>query len=163
MARRVFFSFHYENDVTRSMVVRNSLTIKSKEKTGFVDKAEFEKIKRQGDRAIKKWIDTQLNGTSVTVVLVGSETLNREYVKYEIEQSYKRGNAILAVNVGNVKDLTGNISTSQSVYNVVIGKNIDGSSLWFSNIVDGIYDYKLNDGYNNLGDWIEKAATKKGK
>lgn len=162
MVRRVFFSFHYGNDVTRSMVVRNSLTIKNKEKTGFVDKAEFEKIKRQGDRAIKTWIDTQLNGTSVTVVLVGAETLNREYVKYEIEQSYKRGNAILAVNIGNIKDFSGSTSTSQSVYKV-IGKDIDGSSLWFSDIVDGIYDYKLNDGYSNLGDWIEKAAAKKGK
>jgi hypothetical protein len=55
MARKVFFSFKYE-DVTRAMVVRQSAVTKGKEATGFIDKADFEKIKKQGDQAIKNWI-----------------------------------------------------------------------------------------------------------
>ena len=43
MARRVFFSFHYENDINRSMTVRNSWVTQGKEAAGFIDKAEFEK------------------------------------------------------------------------------------------------------------------------
>ncbi|MCH0018293.1 TIR domain-containing protein, partial [Enterococcus faecium] len=70
MVRRVFFSFHYA-DVTRAMVVRNSWTLRGTKEAGFVDKAEFEKVKRNGDIAIKNWIDNQLIGTSVTVVLIG--------------------------------------------------------------------------------------------
>ncbi|EKY7872340.1 TIR domain-containing protein, partial [Enterococcus faecium] len=113
MVRRVFFSFHYA-DVTRAMVVRNSWTLRGTKEAGFVDKAEFEKVKRNGDIAIKNWIDNQLIGTSVTVVLIGKETLDREYVKYEIQESYKRGNAILAVNIGKIKDFNQMTTTSQS-------------------------------------------------
>lgn len=68
--RKVFFSFKYE-DVSRAMVVRNSWVAQGKEAAGFVDAADFEAIKRQGVQAIKNWIDKQLSGTSVTVVLVG--------------------------------------------------------------------------------------------
>ena len=71
--RKVFFSFKYE-DVSRAMVVRNSWVAQGKEAAGFIDAADFEDIKRQGDQAIKNWIDKQLNGTSVTIVLVGEKT-----------------------------------------------------------------------------------------
>jgi MTH538 TIR-like domain (DUF1863) len=64
MARKVFFSFKYE-DVSRAMIVRNSDVIRGDEKRGFIDKAEFEKVERQGDAAIKAWIDDQLQGTTV--------------------------------------------------------------------------------------------------
>ena len=36
------------------MVVRNSWVTQGKEAVGFVDAADFEKIKRQGDQAITK-------------------------------------------------------------------------------------------------------------
>ena len=84
MARRVFFGFKYKQDVSRSMVVRNSWVAQGKEAAGFIDAADFEKLKRQGDPAIKNWIDKQLNGTSVTVVLVGEKTCDSRWVKYEI-------------------------------------------------------------------------------
>ena len=81
MARKVFFSFKYE-DVTRAMVVRQSAVTKGEEAAGFIDKADFEKIKKQGDQAIKNWIDAQLKGTTVTAVLVGAETCASRWVKY---------------------------------------------------------------------------------
>ena len=81
MARKVFFSFKYE-DVTRAMVVRNSWV--TQDSAGFIDAVDFEKIKKQGDAAIQKWIDGQLLGTSVTVVLVGKETCTSRWVKYEV-------------------------------------------------------------------------------
>ena len=81
MARRVFFSFHYANDVVRANQVRNSwVTKEDREAAGFiVNAAEFEKIKDKGDTAIKKAaIKDQLSGTSVTAVLIGSDTSNRD-------------------------------------------------------------------------------------
>lgn len=82
MTRRAFFSFHYKNDVWRANQVRNSWVTQGKEAAGFIDSAEFEKIKGKGkgDNAVEDWIDEQLKGTSVTVVLIGSETSNRKYV-----------------------------------------------------------------------------------
>uniref|UniRef100_A0A7C4JQB3 TIR-like domain-containing protein n=1 Tax=Thermodesulfobacterium geofontis TaxID=1295609 RepID=A0A7C4JQB3_9BACT len=109
MARRVFFSFHYERDIWRVNVVRNSWVPKGNYiNAGFIDAAEFEKIKRQGDQAIKRWIDEQLEGTSVTVVLIGAETYSRLWVRYEIIKSFDRGNGLLGVYIHNIEDSRGN-------------------------------------------------------
>src|SRR6476619_621931 len=98
MARRVFFSFKYD-DVSRAWVVRNSWVTQGTEAAGFVDSAEFDRIERGGDRAIQAWIDSQLDGTSVTVVLVGARTCWSRWVKYEIEKSKSRGNGLLGVDI----------------------------------------------------------------
>ncbi len=79
MARRTF-SFDYEQDNWRARQVRNSWITKEREATGVRDTAGWGGVKKQGDAAIKKWIDDQLVGMSVTVVLIGSETSTRQYV-----------------------------------------------------------------------------------
>ena len=136
MARRVFFSFYYENDLSRALVVKNNWALKENEESGFINKGEFERIKRDGEESIRRWIDKQLAGTSVTVVLIGSETLDSEYVQYEIEKSYERGNAIIALKIGKVKNLSQKTSISQSVVKIV-GKKANGELLWFDEIIDG--------------------------
>lgn len=85
MARRAFFSFHFERDVWRAGQVRNSWVTQDREDAGFWDAAAWESVKRKGDAAVHAWIDGQLKGTSVTVVLIGTETAQRKYVSYEIE------------------------------------------------------------------------------
>lgn len=158
MARRVFFSFHYDNDITRSMTVRNSWVTQGKEAAGFIDKAEFEQVKRQGDAAVHRWIDKQLEGTSVTVVLIGSDTLNRPFVQYEICKSLQRGNAVIGVLIHNIKDMrTGRYSPRGNTH-TVIGHYYDGSPAYFDAVCDGIYDYSSQNGYVNMGTWIENAA-----
>lgn len=158
MARRVFFSFHYDNDITRSMTVRNSWVTQGKEAAGFIDKAEFEQVKRQGDAAVHRWIDKQLEGTSVTVVLIGSDTLNRPFVQYEICKSLQRGNAVIGVLIHNIKDMrTGRYSPRGNTH-TVIGYYNDGSPAYFDAVCDGIYDYSSQNGYVNMGTWIENAA-----
>lgn len=161
MARRVFFSFHYEEDISTSMTVRNSWVIKGKEAAGFVDKAEFEKVKKQGNSAVCNWIDKQLEGTSVTVVLIGKETLNRKFVQYEIIKSIERGNAIIGVYVHRLKGFKPNYSLDKCDKHTIIGKYSNGNPIYFDDICDGIYDYRLDDGYNNLGRWINRAALSK--
>lgn len=157
MARRVFFSFHYANDVWRANIVRHGWVTQGKEVAGYIDKAEFEKVKKKGKKAIENWIDNQLKGTSVTVVLIGSKTLDRPYVQYEIRESIRRENAIIGVQIGSIKNRDGKTTTSQSQYKLIDGKQ------WFSDVVEGFYDYSLGDGYSNLGKWIENAAKAKGK
>lgn len=164
MARRVFFSFHYENDISRAMIVRNSWVIQGTEKAGFVDKADFETIKRKGDRAVENWIDEQMNGTSVTVVLLGSETLSRPFVQYEIRKSLEKGNAIIGVKINNLKNMnTGRISTVCNLHTCVGKWASSGKMIYFDEISDGVYDYVSQNGYENMGKWIEDAAKKKGK
>jgi len=160
MARRVFFSFHYENDINRTMVVRKSWVLRGVEETGFKDKAEFEEVKRRGKKAIEDWIDEQLKGTTVTVVLIGEETLERPYVQYEICQSLNKGNSIIGVKINNIKDMKTKLDSKQGNIHTVIG-NKNGENVYFDNIAYGIYDYIKDDGYNNLGKWIENASNNK--
>lgn len=162
MARRTFFSFHYENDVSRANVVRNSWVTKDREAAGFVDAAAFEEVKKKGEAAIKKWIDDQLSGTSVTVVLIGTETSSRPYIKYELEQSWKKGNGILAVKVNNIKDLKSNRSVAgDTSFGAIFTTTKDNKQ--FFNQRFKTYDWAGDDGYANLGTWIEDAAKAAGK
>jgi len=146
MARRAFFSFKYK-DVSRAMVVRNSWVTQGKEAAGFIDAADFEEIKRKGDPAIKNWIDAQLKGTSVTVVLVGEKTCSSRWVKYEIEKSIEIGNGLLGIDVSKIKDLQGN--TSDRCGQIPKGYEF--------------YLWNNDKGYENMGDWIENAAKDAGR
>lgn len=140
------------------MIVRNSWVTQGKEAAGFIDKAEFEKMKRKGEKEVYKWIDKQLEGTSVTVVLIGAETLSRPFVQYEICKSLQRGNAVIDVYINWIRDMrTLKISAKGNVH-TVIGYYEDGSPAYFDNVCDGIYDYVTQDGYANMGSWIEIAA-----
>lgn len=161
MARKTFFSFHFERDSWRAGQVRNSGLFKGDD-AGFIDKADWEEVKRKGDQAIKRWIDEQLHGTSTTVVLIGSETSERKYVGYEIEQSAKRGNGLIGIYIHRVKDVNGRTDTK--------GKNPfdnwyyerNGKNVYFSEIYP-TYDWVNDNGRDNLGKWIEAAAKKAGK
>ena len=146
MARKVFFSFKYE-DVHRAMNVRNCNVIAGAIKSGFIDKADFEAVERGGDAAIKKWIDGQLHGTSVTAVLVGANTHKSKWVRYEIEQSISRGNGILTIDISKVADMR--------------GATTDCCALR----VSGYKHYLWNNGNGrgNLGAWVEAAAVAAGK
>ena len=82
MARKVFYSFHYDNDISRVMAVRNRwVTYGGQMASAILDKADFESLKLQGNSAVKRWIDKQMDGTSVTIVLIGEQTLNRPFVQ----------------------------------------------------------------------------------
>lgn len=163
MTRKAFFSFHYKNDVWRANQVRNSWVTKDdKEAAGFIDAAAFEKVKKDGDAAIKKWIRDQLVGTSVTVVLIGSETNNRDYIKYELQQSYQKGNGLVGVHIHKLKDKDGNTSSKGETTFGELGKSDKGESIYFFEVAK-IYDYVDDDGYSNMGKWIEAAAKKAGK
>lgn len=146
MARRVFFSFEY-GDVSRAMVVRHSWVTQGTQAAGFIDAADFESLKKQGDAAVKKWIDAQLDGTTVTVVLVGEKTCDSKWVKYEIDKSIERGNGLLGIDISKIKDLEQHTTER-------CGEMPEGYPF---------YLWNKDDGYNKMGEWIEKAAKKAGK
>ena len=162
--RHVFFSFDWD-DVWRVNQVRHSWVAKgSYTAAGFVDSAEIETLKRNTYQSIKNWINKQIDGTSVTCVLIGSQTANSKWVKYEIEQSIDKGNGLLGVYIYNVKDRHGYTSTKgaspfrQPPFNLTPTTN--------TNLVYpccSYYDWVNNEGYQNLGNWIEKAARQAGR
>ncbi len=163
MARKAFFSFHYERDVWRAGQVRNSwITKPDRETAGFWDSSDWEEVKKKGDAAIKKWIDDQLIGTSVTVVLIGAETSNRDYVKYELEKSWSRGNGILGIHIHNLKNSKGETDNKgSSAFGPIFKSTNDDKQYFYERF--STYDWIDDDGYNNLGKWVEAAAKQAGK
>ncbi|WP_375462477.1 TIR domain-containing protein [uncultured Methylobacterium sp.] len=148
MARHTFFSFHHQLDNWRAGQVRNSWVTQDRVDAGFWDAAEWEKVKKLDKASIQNWIDGQMKGTSVTVVLIGAETSQREHVKYEISQSVLLGKGMLGIYVHNVKNKEG-LTTYQ-------GSNPLPSGY-------PTYNWIFDDGRANIGSWIEAAAKKAGK
>lgn len=105
MARRVFFSFHYDNDNWRAAQIRN---IGALEGNKEASSNEWEQVKRGGDQAIKRWIDGQMQGKSCVIVLVGRDTAMRKWIDYEISSGWNSGKAVFGIYVDNLLDRNGN-------------------------------------------------------
>ncbi|MFF4268820.1 TIR domain-containing protein [Streptomyces sp. NPDC001536] len=142
MARRTFFSFHYERDVWRSSVVRKSAALKTDISSEFIDASLWEESKLKGDGALRELINDALYGTTVTAVLIGAETHRRRWVKYEISQSTARGNGIFGIYIHNIRDQNGDQGAR--------GVNpLDSQYM--------TYDWINDNGYDNLSRWVETA------
>ena len=105
--RRVFFSFHYQQDVWRVNQVRNSWRYRhesEREAEGFYDGSIWERSKREGDESLKALIREGIKNTSVTYVLAGTHTYQRRWVRYEIARSIVKGNGLLTVKIYNMRD-----------------------------------------------------------
>ena len=97
----VFYSFHFDNDVFRVQQVRNMGII---EDNAPVSPNEWEEVRRKGNASIQKWIDDNMAYRRCVVVLVGSETASREWVKYEIKRAYDTKKALFGIYIHNLKD-----------------------------------------------------------
>ena len=87
-----------------------------------------------------------MKGTSVTVVLIGTLTSEREYVQYEIDQSWDKKNGLIGVYMHNMKDQ--NHKTEKKGENPFVKLGYKGIRT---------YDWVNDNGYENLGKWIEAA------
>jgi hypothetical protein len=193
MARRVFFSFHYQDVIDfRANVVRQHWVTKlNREEAGFFDASLWGKATIERDSYLKRLINSGLENTSVTCVLIGSETYNRPWVRYEILKSYKRGNSIIGVHINSIKgrDERTKLSGPNPLQFVGVTFSDDGRTitLWEKidevwkryEEIDGsasyqiggvaqeyrgkgfnlanwfpVYDWVLNDGYNNFSNWV---------
>ena len=148
MARRVFFSFHYQRYIWRVNQIRNIPNIIGSAAAGFQDASLWEETKKKGDDAIKRLIDSGLENTTVTVVCIGNKTAGRKFINYEIEQSLKKGNGLVGIQIHHLKDKDENVDTPGE-----IPPQIEKA---------GYKVYKYTDQIA-LARWIEEAATKAGK
>ena len=148
MARRVFFSFHYQRDIWRVNQIRNIGEIVGASAAGFHDASLWEEAKKKGDAAIKAMIDEGLENTTVTVVCIGGATAGRKYINYEINQSLARGNGLLGIQIHELKDKNGNTDTVGTTPSLLISAGAP------------VYKYASHD---KLKLRIEEAAKAAGK
>jgi hypothetical protein len=128
-----------------------------REAAGFIDAAEWEEVKQDGEEAIKEWIGDQMHGTSVTAVLIGNETADRDWVRYEIKKSIERGNGIVGIKVHSLKDKEGStdFGGSNPLKKFVVEQ--DGDVKTLSSIFP-TYHWNRDNGRENIGEWVEEAA-----
>ena len=107
MARRVFYSFHYKPDNWRAATVRNIGVVEGNSPASDND---WETVKNGGDAAIKRWIANQMNRRTCTVVLVGTNTANREWINYEIVKSWNDGMGVVGIYIHGLKNKEGRLS-----------------------------------------------------
>ena len=100
--RRVFFSFDYD-DVFPVNIVRNRWVMQDPSAREFVDAANREKQKNEPS-VIRRWINDQLDGCSVTAVLIGWQTSKSKWIKYEIEKSRELKKGILGIYIHKIPD-----------------------------------------------------------
>ena len=162
MVRRAFYSFYYKPDNWRASQVRNMGVVDGNKPATDND---WEKIKKGGDAAIKKWIDSQLSGKSVAIVLIGSNTSGRKWIKYEIKKAWEEKKGVLGIYIHNLKDKDRNQSTKGknpfSAYKIG-GKNMANIVKTYNpqySTSKDVYEHIKN----NLAKWIEDAIKIRGK
>jgi hypothetical protein len=77
MSRKVFYSFHFDNDNWRAGQVRNMGVVEGNQP---VSGNKWEEIK-QSEASIKRWIDDNLKDKSCLIVLIRRENKRKEVGK----------------------------------------------------------------------------------
>lgn len=141
MARFVFFSFAYEDVKNFKVnVVRNSWLLNHREET-FIDGSIWESEITKEDDEIKDLISFGLNGTSVTVVLIGQNTANRRWVNYEIVKSFDKGNGILGIHINRIRGKTGRTARGRNpLQRLGFQISEDGRKVYFFELKDGKWE-----------------------
>ncbi len=156
--RQIFYSFHFDNDVMRVQQIRNIGALEDNKPVSIND---WEEVKKKGKASIEKWIDDNMKYRSCVVVLVGAETANRPWVKYEIEKAWNNGKGLVGIYIHNLKcprngkSVKGANPFDQFNFN-------DGRKL--SSVVKchdpSSYD-AYNDIKNNIETWVEQAIQQR--
>lgn len=100
--RTVFYSFHYDRDVLRVQLVRNIGAVDGSPALGS---QEWETVRRNSQQAVVNWIDKQMAYKRAVVVLIGQQTANRPWVKYEIEKAWKGKKPLVGVHIHGLSSM----------------------------------------------------------
>lgn len=162
MARRTFFSFHYEPDVWRAWNVRNCLTLAGDDAdAGFFDSSVFEASRRVSEASLKAFLRDGMKNSSVTCILAGTDTWSRRWVRYEIVRAILKGNGLLTVDIHGVKNSKGETSTRGADPLAQIGLYNTDKGIYFAEWKGGKWvayaDYTLPISEKDL--WFDAPTT----
>ncbi|MCG6118711.1 MAG: TIR domain-containing protein [Aquimonas sp.] len=157
MARKIFYSFHFDNDVMRVQLVRNMGVV---EGNTPVTPNTWEEVKRKGDAAIERWIDDNMLGKSCVVVLIGTETHRRPWVQREIRKAWADGKGLLGVYIHNLRcPRNGTCPKGNNPFDL-FSFTLNGRT-----VTPKVYDPKVSDAYGdiaaNLAGWVEAAIKQR--
>jgi hypothetical protein len=156
MARYVFTSFRFAYDHWRAQMVRNMGSV---EGNSIMNPSDWEQVKRQGDDAVRRWIDRELKGKSCNVVLIGAHTTSRKWIKHEMRKAWDDGKGVLGIYIHKLKDKEGKQDSkgANPLDEVTVGdKTLSKIAKTYDPpqaSSEGVYDYIKG----NIENWIEEA------
>jgi hypothetical protein len=62
---------------------------------------DWETVRRGGEASIQRWIDENMKYKQCVIVLVGEETANRPWVRYEIEKAWSENRPMFGIHIHN--------------------------------------------------------------
>lgn len=154
----VFYSFHFDNDVMRVQQIRHMGMIDGDEP---VSKNDWETVKRNGNASIEKWIDDNMKYKRCVVVLIGTDTHERPWVKHEIKKAWTDGRGLLGINIHNIKcPRNGVCSKGANPFDQFKFEDKYGRI-----VKPPVYDPPSSDSYNhikaNVAAWVEDAIARR--
>lgn len=159
MKRQVFFSFEYLKDNWRAAKVRNMGKI---DNSSTISDNDWETIRKDSDLAIKRWINSEMEKRSCIVVLIGSSTSTRKWVKYEIEKAMELHKGIVGIYINKLEDASGKQSKKgdNPFYSVITdnGQRLSNYVTCFESTF-ATSQYVYNDIKDHIEDLIEEAIN----
>lgn len=76
-------------------------------------------VNSSNESYIRSKIREMMNGTSVTVVLIGRNTKDSDWVKWEIEESRARGNGIIGIRLKGQENAEAPETLTENGYEVI--------------------------------------------
>ena len=157
--RQAFFSFEYNKDAWRASQVRNMGKVDNS--STFSDN-DWEEVRYKSDTKIREWIDNQLSMRSCLVVLVGYETSERKWVKYEIEKAMELHKGIVGIRIDRLKNSQGGQDNEgcNPFFNVITpsGYRLSNYVTLFKSIYSSS-EYVYNDIKDHIEGLIEDAIN----
>ena len=99
-----YYSYHYGNDAARASAVRRAIALEADEP---ITPNAWEELGWGGDTAVTRWVADRLRGKECLVVLIGTQTSLRKWVKYEIKMAWESGRGVIGINIHNLPDARG--------------------------------------------------------
>lgn len=146
MPRKVFYSFHFDNDNWRAGQIRN---IGAVENDKPLIGNRWEDVKSKSDSVIMKWIEDNLRDKSCLIVLIGEKTSESKWVKYEINKAWEMGKGVCGIYINKLENSKGEQSlkgTNPLSSNIPVFESNYSSS-----------NYVYDDIKNNIESLVEKA------
>lgn len=159
MAKTVFYSFHYTRDVHRVQLVKN---INALEGQPILNSQQWETVRRGGTPAIQKWIDGEMTYKRAVVVLIGKETADRPWVKYEIQKAWSIKKPLVGIRIhglssmGTVDSIGGDPFANAGLRGVPI---YDPTVTNWQGGIDSQATYRALAG--NIEQWVSQGVTRR--
>ena len=160
MARKVFYSFYFARDSHRVSQVKQMGVLEGQP---ILSSNQWEEVKEGGDTAIEDWIAKEMKDKSCLVVLIGSATAGRKWVKHEIKKAWADEKGVVGVYIHNLKNLSGEQDSkgSNPFSGITVGEDKEALSS-LVNAHDPPYTtstYVYDHIKEHLADWVEKAIA----